>query len=240
MDNLDDIKRKIAALLAKAKGTDNEAEAEIFMAKVEELLTKYQIDILEVNGGMDANDPIMDHEGVTFAASGHVWRGRLYRAVGMYYGCESIRCSTYIKDKNGRWIPAYNQRLVGRQSAIMTTDLMYPWIVEQVRAAAKKVAPQTGMSEQGQAKRIAAALIVRLLYLASRSKAAESVGAAAAKNALITVDAVRVMYDRLHPDSKPITKGRPGLTDELSREAAEGISLHRQTGADKALQIGSL
>jgi hypothetical protein len=154
-DGLSRIKRIITQLLAKARSTDNEAEAAAFLAKAMELLQQHQLDANDLAG---EDDPIINHTGLKQAESGHAWRWKLYSAVGQLYGCKSIHVDVgYRKTAKGKMTPWYEQRLVGRESAIITTDLMYPWIVDQVRKAAKDIAKITGMSEQGQAKRVAAA-----------------------------------------------------------------------------------
>ncbi len=192
-DQLNKIKTRIAALLAKARSTEHEAEAEAFLAKATELLEQYQLDIGDLTAD---NDPILNHMGLHAAESGHAWRWKLYRAVAAFYGCKGIYVGTLlkdaegklVKDKQGKAIPAYEYRIIVRESAIITTDLMYPWIVSQVRAAAKDIAKVTGMSEQGQAKRVGAALIARIWSLVAKNKADAPVSAAASRNALVTLE----------------------------------------------------
>lgn len=131
------IKRIITALLAKARGTDNEHEAEAFLAKAMDMMQQYQLDISDM---VDADDPIIHHTGLSQAASGHAWRWKLYSSVAKLYGCKSIHVDVgYRPGKNGKLTAWHEQRLVGRESAIITTDLMYPWIVEQVRKAAEGI-----------------------------------------------------------------------------------------------------
>lgn len=227
------IKVRIQALLAKAKGTDNEHEAELFLSKAMDLMQQYQLDIADM---VDAGDPILHHVGLSAAESGHAWRWKLYSAVARLYGCKSIHVQVGDRaPKPGKRPTAwYEQRLVGRESAIITTDLMYPWIVEQVRAHAKAIAEQTGMSGQGQAKRVAAALISRINGLVE----APSATTAAGKNALLVLDQVTAKYDDLYPKTELI-KARGARTDALSRDAANSIGLHRQTGGASQLKLGN-
>lgn len=67
----DRIKKIISSLLAKARSTDNEHEAEAFLAKAMEMMQQYQLDISNM---VDEGDPILNHTGVKGAASGHAWR----------------------------------------------------------------------------------------------------------------------------------------------------------------------
>lgn len=228
------IKQRIMALLAKAKGTDNEHEAEAFLAKAMEMMQQYQLDVSDM---VDADDPILHHTGLSQAESGHAWRWKLYSAVAQLYGCKSIHVDVgYRPGAKGKMTPWYEQRLVGRESAIITTDLMYPWIVEQVRKAAKDIAKVTGMSEQGQAKRVAAALISRIHKIIRDQQATEPT-TAAGRNALVVLNQVVAKYDELYPNAETM-KSRGSVTDGLARKAAEGIGLHRQTSGRTVKALG--
>lgn len=152
MEAIQKIKARIMALLAKANGTDNEHEAEAFLAKAMELMQQYQLDVSDM---VDADDPILHH---------------------------------------------------------------------------------TGMSEQGQAKRVAAALITRIHKLIRDQEQREPT-TAAGRNALVVLNQVVAKYDELYPTAETM-KARATVTDGLARKAAEGIGLHRQTSGRSALQIG--
>ena len=231
--NIQKIKQRIMALLAKANGTDNEHEAEAFLAKAMDLMQQYQLDVADM---VDADDPILKHVGITAAESGHAWRWKLYSAVAQLYGCKSIHVGKAVPGKNGRLVPGYEQVLVGRESAIIPTDLMYPWIVQQVKDAAKRIASISGMSEQGQAKRVAAALISRIHRLIREQQETEPT-TAAGKNALVVLNQVVAKYDELYPSAETM-RSRGSTTDGLSRAAAESIGLHRQTGGRSTLKLG--
>jgi hypothetical protein len=230
--NIQKIKQRIMALLAKAKGTDNEHEAAAFLAKAMDLMQQYQLDVADM---VDADDPILKHVGLEAAESGHAWRWKLYSAVAQLYGCKSIHVGKMVKGKKGL-VPGYEQVLVGRESAIITTDLMYPWIVGQVKDAAKRLAATSGMSEQGQAKRVAAALISRIHRLIREQQ--ETVPTTdAGRNALVVLDQVTAKYEEMFPDAVTMRR-RASITDAGARAAAEGIGLHRQTSGRSVLQIG--
>lgn len=230
------IKQRIQQLLAKAKGTDNEHEADAFLAKAMELLQQHQLDIADL---VDAGDPILHHVGLSQASSGHAWRWRLYSVVAQLYGCQSIHAQVgyrQVKVKGRIKLTAwYEQRLVGRESSIITTDLMYPWIVQQVRAKARAIAGVTGMSEQGQAKRVAAALIIRIHRLIEAQQTTAPT-TAAGRNALIILNQAVAKFNELYPQAQTIN--RSVKFDDLSREAAEGIGLHRQTTGERPLALG--
>lgn len=226
------IKQRIQQLLAKAKGTDNEHEAEAFLGKAMDMMREFQLDIADL---VDADDPILKHIGLKQASSGHAWRWKLYSKVAQLYGCKSIHVEKQVEGKGGRMVPGYEQTLVGRESAIITTDLMYPWIVQQVKAKAREIAAKTGMSEQGQAKRVAAALIARIARMLADQEAAP-VTTAAGRNALVVMDAVTAEYDKHFPNTD-IVRSRGAKTDNLSRDAANSIGLHRQTSGRDTLRL---
>lgn len=231
---LNKIKTRIQALLAKANGTNNEHEAELFLAKAMELLQEHQLNIADL---VDAGDPILKHVGLSQATSGHAWRWKIYSAVARLYGCKSIHVDKAVPGKGGKMVPGYEQVLVGRESAIITTDLMYPWIVQQIKTKAKEIAAVTGMSEQGQAKRVAAALYSRINRLIEEREGKQP-ETAAGRNALVVMDAVNAAYEGYFPDTS-IVKAKPGTSDALSRAAANSIGLHRQTTTAKPLQLGA-
>lgn len=230
--NIQKIKVRITALLAKANGTDNEHEAAAFLAKAMDMMQQYQLDIVDM---VDAGDPVLKHVGMTAAESGHSWRWKLYSAVAQLYGCKSIHVGKMVPGKGGKMVPGYEQVAVGRESAIITTDLMYPWIVQQVKDAAKAIAKVSGMSEQGQAKRVAAALISRI-HKIIKDQADTAPTTAAGKNALIVLDQVKACYDDFYPETRAL-RTRSATTDGLSRKAADGIGLNRQTSGRSQLRL---
>ncbi len=61
MSDTTKIKSKIAALLAKARGTDNEHEAAAFMGKAQEMLEQHQIDMGDL---IDGDDPVIHSRGL--------------------------------------------------------------------------------------------------------------------------------------------------------------------------------
>lgn len=231
----DKITKIIKALLAKAAGTDNENEAAVFVAKAHEMLERYQLDIADM---VDAGDPIINHVGLSRAISGHAWKWKLYSAVAQLYGCKSIHVEVGMRQPKpgAKYIPWYEQRLVGRESAIITTDLMYPWIVEQVMTAARLICQQSNMSEQGQAKRVAAALITRIYNLIHEQEATRTPLTPTGKNALLILDQVSSKYEDLYPGAETM-RSRPSVTDAAARKAADGISLNKQTGTSKLKRL---
>lgn len=222
--NYEKIKARIAALIAKAKGTDNEHEAAIFIAKAEELLDQYQIDLSELG---DDSDKVRHHSGLDadgkWVAS---WHRHVYRQLGMYYGCQSIKVRT---------LRGYRQELVGRESAIVTTDLMFVWIKGECSRLGRDLHKAGGADTAANGARLVGnALALRIAaLLAERERSnADAPQTATARNALVVKDQVVALYEQLFPN---IVKGKGTRTKTTAsaREMAESIGLNRQMGNNR-------
>ena len=241
-DDKKKIAAKIQALIAKAQSTEHEAEAEIFMAKAMEMLERHQIDMGDL---LDADDPvIVETEGFEQTESSPSWYKDLYVAVGALYGCRSVINPKLIHTSRGnaRW--GFSIELTGRQSAIVTAQLMFPWIKQQCFEKGRHlVREHLGVSDQNeekkQARRVGNALVQRIWRLvhAEKVKNAEPV-TAAARNALATIDRVDQVFND-HYGELGKSKNRPTVTNSAARAAAGSIGLHRQTSGSATLQIGS-
>lgn len=227
--NYERMKKIIAQLLAKAKGTDNEHEAAAFITKAEELLEQYQIDLSELG---DASDKVRSHSGLDadgkWVAS---WHRHVYRQLGMYYGCKSIKVST---------AKGYRQELVGRESAIVTTDLMFVFIKGECNRLGRELKASGGApTDANGARLVGNALALRVAKLiAERDKRdADAPLTAAAKNALVVKDQVVALYEQLHPDVR-VLKGTGFKSTASAAELAAGIGLNRQAGHVQTLKLG--
>lgn len=224
---------RINALLAKAKGTDNEHEADAFMTKAAALMEEHQISVSQL--GHDAEDVVADRAGFEQGAGSHVWVSNLYHDLARLYGCR-----TYFQQgwsSKGRRTTVH---VIGRESAKVTLDLMHPFIVQQVRAEAKRLYLITGMSVQGQAKRIGAALRYRIWKLIQEQESAEGQAIktdAARQNALVTTNQVVALFDEVTGDMKT-RKGGRNVTDSLAVAAASRVSLARQMDGSNQLKLG--
>jgi hypothetical protein len=243
----------IRALLAKAASTEFKEEAEVFLAKAHELMEKHQLE----SHDLEHDDPL-GNERVYRKNNpyGVDWDFTLIFAVARYFGCKAIRMEVdhkyppTKKHPHGQWNKAYEMDLVGRESARITTIEMHKYLVDTVRrlgreAAKNKTMPlmredpddkgffyETGryLNADQCARRIGNALIERIntLAWAEEAKRRRETPTAAGKNALITLDAVNALFQRLHPDAEPI-KGVAMTTAEGER-IANTIGLHWQTG----------
>ena len=240
---------KIQALLAKAQSTTHEAEAEAFMRKAHELLEQHQIDLGDL---VDADDPvIVDTDGFEQTESSPSWYKDLYVAVGGLYGCKAVISFKMLQTTRGNHRWGYAVELTGRQSAIITAQLMFPWIKQQcfekgrevwrTHAARYDLPASNANEEKKQARRVGNALVQRIWRLVALEKAKNQAEPATevAKNALVTVDRVLQVFNDHYDDLKDGRKRGPVATNAAACEAANSIGLHRQTGSSPTLALGS-
>jgi len=213
------IKTKIAALLAKAEGTDNPFEAATFMAKVNELLEKHQIEMNEVRAHeRESSDPLGTEVGGTKLFNTHPWARLVGNCLANYYGCR------FWYYRNGNHI-IYN--VVGRQSARVTFELMFPFVLSQVRQSAKKLFEKYPNAKKSRAvweREIGQALASRIWAMVNdANKHREELVA----TALIPVTDVDAYLDAIEPNLKPGSE-RIVTTTAITRQAADSISIHHQ------------
>jgi len=213
------IKAKIAALLAKAEGTDNPFEAATFMAKVNELLEKHQIDMYEIRQhGQESADPLGSELGGVKLFNTHPWARLVANALANYYGCR------FWYYRQGNHI-IYT--IVGRESARTTFELMFPFVLSQIRQAAKKLFEQYQNVDKSRAvweREVGSALAVRIWTMVpDAEKKREELSA----NALVPVTDVDAYLNSVEPGLKQ-NKARPVNTTAAARDAAVKISIHHQ------------
>lgn len=228
MSDQSKIKAKIAALLAKAKGTDNEHEADTFLAKAMEMLDQHQLSMADLD---DQEDPVKWYAGLDCTKWTASWQVDLYSAIARLYGCRSIKCHQY---------KGFKLELVGRESATVTTELMFPWIKEQVNEKGRQLYKAGGAPNAANGARLVGNALVRRIWTLIREQEAQDTPktAAIAKNALVTQDRVLAVMQEHYGD---LNKGRATRTKSsgAARELAGGIGLHRQAGGSSTLKIGS-
>ena len=211
------IKSKIAALLAKAEGTDNEFEAATFMAKVNELLEKHQIEMHEVRAAQGDQDPMGRQKGETNIYASMLWARDVCGALARYYGCKMV----YWRKGNH-----FTYDIVGRESARITHELMLPFIITQVRLQAKRlcVGRMNAASKSVMEREIGQALLVRIDRL-TRNAAAHRVELTG--KGLIPVSDLEAAMAEFYPSLKK-AKQKTLRFGRDAQAAAEKISLHQQ------------
>lgn len=215
--NKDKITKQIKALLAMAASSTFENEAEAAAAKAHELMTKYQIEVSDVL----ADDPLDRSAPYAATSSSPSYKKHLWAAIARYYGCKSvISWKTNIN---------YEVHIIGRESSRITTELMYPFILKQVREAGRKLANENGHKAEAMIRDVSNALVFRLSKLSAEQEAkAPTPSTVSGKNALIVTDALNALMEQLYPKLKS-SAGRAIGTNGAASRAAEGISLARQT-----------
>ncbi|UPT53333.1 DUF2786 domain-containing protein [Synechococcus phage Ssp-JY38] len=227
MTNTDDskIKAKIAALLAKAEKTDNAFEAETFMAKVNEMLEKHQIEMHELH--VD-NDPMGQTDGDVTRS--HEWPSRLGFALAELYGAKMLRY-TY-KNVKAR----YKWRVVGRESARVTFEMLYPFVMSQVRQRARAMARTYAITPAKAEREIGTALEQRIWRMVRDAEERREV---AVGKGLIPVSDVDAYIHDLHSKVKTLSTLNVPISNEAVREANK-VSLNVQaTGANRKMIAGS-
>ena len=223
------IAAKIAALLAKAEGTDNPFEADSFMAKVNELLEEHQIEMFEIRAmaGKD-NDPIGKEKGGTNLYASIKWARDVAGALARYYGCRMIHW------KRGNH---FVYEISGRESARTTFELMLPFVISQVKVQARRLNERhVGYQSLSVWEReVGQALFSRIWDLIP---AAENHRAELSSKALVPVDDLQAFMDEQYPNLKKAKALKLSYTHQ-AKEAAEKVSLHHQaTGRGKTKLLG--
>lgn len=218
------IKSKIAALLAKAESTDNAFEAEAFMAKVNELLEQHQLEVNDVRYARHRSaDPMGWSEGTTNIYASMLWARGMASALARYYGCR------LLYGKRGNHVI---YRVAGPESARVTFELMLPFVISQVRVAAK---PLVARYKKSKAERqVGQALEARIWRMVPK---AEERRTDLSKNALIVLDDVEAFVNA--STTVKTAKERKLDYSYAAQEAAEKISIHVQaTGKHTKLLEG--
>lgn len=232
-DDLSKIKSKISKLLAMAHGTSNDNEAMAFMAKAEALLDEYQLSIYECG---DVGDPMGKTDRFeTGNGSTPTWRKHLLHALARYYGCDLIRM--WPRDTPGK----FDLNIVGRESSRITVQLMFPFVIEQIRAEGRKLAKRTGNTVDREVRSIAtevSARIWKLLREAKRQGQDANVNAKLDSRALVVVEEMKAYIADVYGSLK-ISAARAKTTTHGARDAAAGISINRQMSGAGQLRIGN-
>jgi len=221
MSDMDSIKKKIAALIAKAEGTDNINEAMAFMAKANELLERYQLERHELH----VDDPF----GNTAAdcSPSDAWIFKVVGASARYWGAKVVWEENRRREVNMR--KAY--RIFGPESARVTHELMIDYLLAQVRRQGRLYGNDHFVSPSVGSRNVGFAFATRLLELAAQTKVRRDDLAA---RALVPVDMTQQMIDGFYGKLRQMAKVRTGFTSS-AREYADKIQINSQVGGGRKL-----
>lgn len=119
-------------LMAKANGTENEAEALAFMSKAQELLTKHNL--TEADARQDEAPSFTTHQHMTVDTN--KWRLAMFSAVAKLYFCRLVRAHVNWKGKY-RPVPEF----VGRPHNVEIAISMALYLEKTVIRLAKEAYP---------------------------------------------------------------------------------------------------
>lgn len=226
MSNIAD---KISKLIAKAESSTHPEEADTFMSKAHEIMRQHGLSMLDL-GTLQSDDPI------TTASEAGTW----YRAencfknmgaqLARYYGCK------VMFEQIGRNKFAFG--VAGRQSAIITFTMMFPFVKSQVRKLAKEGHKNGDFDSVSKGvTSIANALSFRLQKMIAEQRQEQKPSDASNPNALVPVDLITSAFEQEWPH---LIKSRATSikTTAAGRAAAGRVSLNRQTGGSTVRQIG--
>lgn len=225
--NIDKLKKKIAALLAKAEGTDNEHEAASFAAKAQALLTEHQLEI----GDVVKNDHMDQSVICVMPRTMKNWHWLLPMYMAKYFGCE-----VYTHPHDGhKAIMA-----IGRESARITCVMMWPFILKEVRAAAAELRRAKSYSTARCMQLVVDNFVIRIQeLLAEQSRQAKKAGQSDGRSLIQISEALVWMKDNVA--NLKTGKGVMLEDNEEARALADKVNLGRQIddgNGEQVLAIG--
>lgn len=220
MDDIDSIKRKIAALIAKAEGTDNLNEAMAFMAKANELLERYQLERHELHFG----DPL-GHE-ASDVSSSDAWIFKVVSASARYWGARVIWELQTTKIRKP-------YRVFGPESARVTFNVMRDYLLAQVRLQGRIYASEHHVTASVGSRNVGFAFAVRLNQLAAKNKMRRD---EMASRALVPVDLTEQMIKDYYGQLCTLSKVRSGYSS-TARDYADKIQLNSHVSSERRKMI---
>lgn len=95
MPNLEDVQNKIAALLAKAAGTDNEHEAQIYEAKAMDLMAKYGVEEAAARAAAVArHERVSDREAISYVVRSYTGKYHDAQQMLLVHIAAALHCET--------------------------------------------------------------------------------------------------------------------------------------------------
>lgn len=219
---------RIAKLQAKAKGTNNQAEAELFAAKVAELLAKHNLDeaMLRARDATREQGPIGRHPfGMRVPDA---WRERIVIGVARVYFCKLV-----FKTPSGKVDP-WSWTFVGREHNALVAKAMAEYLVATVKRMAREYSPRK--AEQANFRKGAGdRLYNRLLKLAEEQRAQTQATSSGNAQALVIVTEDQALDAYLGEVKEVKGKGhKHGRGSNAGWDAAGNISLNTQIKETRA------
>jgi hypothetical protein len=225
-----DMKTKILKILEKAQSTTHDAEADALFSKARTMMEEHQISAFDLQAGAD---PIGQRRTNAFQkntpASLRYW---MEGEVAQFYGCTPVTLTWGAKAQRIGTKAKQVIELIGPESALVTTELMFPFIWKQILEKARTYAKGDAKIERKIRKEICDAFALRLHWITYRAKKAEAStpSTEGGRNALVVIGtALEAYVQNRYPDLKTAPAWEP-KTSDIARLLAQGISIDHQMG----------
>lgn len=229
-DRKTELKDKITKLLRKAAGTDNEHEAAVFLKKAKELMEEHQISSFDLG-----DDPFTTKASKDFQrGSPAAVKYELEASVARYFGCHPVQVNLGWGGKSRA-----RMDLNGPESAILTHELMFPYIWKDVCRKAGETSHGLPGLKRSMIRDISNALRVRIdRLIKERESKPEVARDAKTDRALVVLGTGLSEYVKARYADLKEGKSRPLSYRRSAEELAGQVGLDRQVGREGQLQIG--
>lgn len=190
---------KIEKLLRLATNNSNEAEAQAAMAKAQEMLEAYNLDMAQLGG--EAKNTNAKRKDQTKSGGLYTWQRNLWKGVAELNFCHYLSIKGLAKGSK------YEHRLIGSHANVIATTLMADYLQATVEKLAQKWAKEQGYKSvfvqdaiayrEGMTNRICERLSARRRDILQQErereeerKAAEARGQASTSSALTLVEVI--------------------------------------------------
>lgn len=130
---------KVRKLMAKAGGTDNQTEADVFMAKANALLLKHNLTMTHID--TDDKASIIEGTDIEFGVikGEGSWETYLMASISIHNLCESILHPKFTKvNGKDKRLKGGSMTIIGSKENIEVTTYMYEIATETIRRLSKK------------------------------------------------------------------------------------------------------
>jgi len=228
----DTIIRRVRALLAKAKSTDNEHEAAAFAAKAAEMLQTHNLDLASIERSAGEQGEAVSEVRLNWRYC-DPWRKSIARACAELYFCKIYRHHIVEQNKKGTWTYRWGITIVGKPHNAAVAESMIEYLIgttlRLMREYSSVRAEQLPFA-RGCGERLAARL--REMEREAKRKSAAATGHATVRAAeeagsgnLPALYKTELELVESHMETLGLEKGRRSAGSDLSgHHAAEGIA----------------